>query len=145
MSARAAGVFRRTPIERADQRVSWERADDAFFASGACHILAWVCQDTYPDQSIALAAMFLEGERHPLHVYAWWNGWAFDSSGWNLESHLLKVNSEFEGRPVERIEITADLAEFCETHTHRMPHQYWHDPVPRARDYVSRHRPPWLG
>lgn len=64
----ASGVFRRTLIERTDQRVSW-RSDQAFFASGACHILAWVCQESYLDRPIELAAMFLAGERHPLHVY----------------------------------------------------------------------------
>jgi hypothetical protein len=143
VSAQAAGAFRRTPIERSDQRVSWQRTDQAFFAAGACHILAWVCRDSYPDQSIELAAMFLAGERHPFHVYASCNGWAFDSSGWNLESQLLAVNADFESRPVERVEIAAGLAEFCETHIHRMPHQYWRDPILRAREYVSRYAPPW--
>jgi len=38
---RPAGMFRRTPEERADQEVSWRRTDQAFFAAGACHILAW--------------------------------------------------------------------------------------------------------
>ncbi len=89
--------------------------------------------------------MFLDGERHPLHVYATWDRWAFDSSGWNPESDLLNVNAEFEGRPTESIEITTDLAEFCQTHVHRMPHQYWRDPVPRARAYVNRYQPPWPG
>ncbi|MFE2612861.1 hypothetical protein ACFXA2_04510 [Micromonospora chalcea] len=41
MAVTAAGVFRRTPQERADQRLAWERADQPFFAAGACHILAW--------------------------------------------------------------------------------------------------------
>jgi hypothetical protein len=144
MPAVASGVFRRTPLERTDQRVSWERPDQAFFASGACHILAWVCQESYPDRPIELAAMFLAGERHPLHVYAAWDGWGFDSSGWNLESELLKVNADFEGRPAERREITVGVAEFCGAHAHRMPHQYWRDPLPRARRYVVRHTPLWV-
>ena len=33
-----AGVFRRTPAERADQELAWRRPDQAFFAAGACHI-----------------------------------------------------------------------------------------------------------
>jgi hypothetical protein len=41
------------------------------------------------------------------------------------------------------IEVTTDLANFCEEQHHRMPHQYWHDPLPRARDYVARFPPPW--
>ncbi|MEV0271274.1 hypothetical protein AB0H43_21055 [Hamadaea sp. NPDC050747] len=139
----ASGVFRRTPIERSDQRVSWERTDRAFFASGACHILAWACREAYPERSIDLAAMFLAGEEHPLHVYACWDGWAFDSSGWHPEADLLKVNADFEGRPVRRVEVSVELAEFCRAHIHRMPHQYWQDPRPRASAYVSQFPPPW--
>ncbi|MGW6200662.1 hypothetical protein ACWF0M_31260 [Kribbella sp. NPDC055110] len=145
MAVTASGVFRRTAIERADQRVSWERTDRAFFSSGACHVLAWTCRDFYPDQGIDLAALYLGDFEHPLHVYARWGTWVFDASGWNLESELLQVNSDFEGLPVREVEtISSDLQEFCERHVHRQPHQYWADPTERARAYVSRHDPPWL-
>ncbi|MBU8856443.1 MULTISPECIES: hypothetical protein [unclassified Micromonospora] len=56
MAVTAAGVFRRTPRERADQRLAWERADQPFFA-GACHILAWVCRATYPARPVGLAGL----------------------------------------------------------------------------------------
>jgi hypothetical protein len=143
MPAIAAGEFRRTPIERSDQRVSWERTDHAFFAAGACHILAWACRDAYPDKAMKLRAMFTAGEEHPVHVFTTCGEWAFDCCGWNPETELLKVNAEFEGRAVVGIEITDSLAEFCERHIHRMPHQYWRDPLPRARDYIDRFTPPW--
>jgi hypothetical protein len=138
-----AGVFRRTPLERSDQRVSWERPDQAFFAAGACHILAWVCRDTYPDRPIDLVALLLDGDRYPFHVYARWDGWAFDASGWHPESLLLQVNADFEGRAVEPVEIAVDLAEFCAGHLHRMPHEFWADPIPRASGYLRRYPPPW--
>lgn len=143
MPARAAGSLRRTPIERSDQRVSWERSDEAFFAAGACHILAWACRDSYPERSLQLAAMVTADKRQVLHVYATWDRWAFDYSGWNLESELLAANADFERVPLEKAEINVDLAGFCAEHLHRMPHQYWQDPLPRARDYLSRHVPPW--
>jgi hypothetical protein len=143
MAAIAAGVFRRTPIERSDQRVSWERPDQAFFASGACHILAYTCRDAFPDQPIELAAMFMLGEQHPLHVYAVRDGQAFDSSGWNPEEELRQANRDFEGRPIERVPVTVSLAELGQQHPLRMPHQYWCDPLPRARAYVDRFAPPW--
>ncbi|WP_406062271.1 hypothetical protein [Micromonospora sp. NBC_00860] len=143
MAAEAAGAFRRTAIERSDQRVAWERADKAFFAAGACHVLAWVCRDSYPDRSIEVAAVRLAGDLQILHVYAIWAGWAFDHSGWNPEPLLLAVNADFEGHPLERIGIAVDLAEFCGDHHHRMPDQYWRDPLPRARQYVGRYTPPW--
>ncbi|MGW1447182.1 hypothetical protein ACWCO3_02665 [Micromonospora sp. NPDC002411] len=143
MAAEAAGSFRRTAIERSDQRVAWERADQAFFAAGACHILAWVCRASYPDRLIEVTAVRLVGERHVFHVYAVWEGWAFDHSGWNPEPQLLAANARFEGHPLETVGITVDLAEFCADHHHRMPDQYWRDPLPRARAYVGRHSPPW--
>ncbi|WP_018351875.1 hypothetical protein [Longispora albida] len=143
MTVIAAGVFRRTAIERSDQRVSWERADQAFFASGACHILAWACRDVYPGQPVEIAVARHAGEWMPLHAYAVWEGWAFEQSGWNPEPEFIAVNADFEGRPLERLVITSGLAEFCEKYQHRMPHQYWADPVPRAREYVGRYLPPW--
>ncbi|WP_039906330.1 hypothetical protein [Micromonospora lupini] len=143
MAAVAAGAFRRTAIERSDQRVAWERADQAFFAAGACHILAWVCRESYPERSIEVAAVRVAGDRQIFHVYAVWDGWTFDHSGWNREVDLLTVNAEFEGRPLERVGITVDLAGFCAEHHHRLPDRYWADPLPRARGYVDRHTPPW--
>src|SRR3954451_12383895 len=99
-------MFRRTPRERADQRVSWERPDQAFFASGACHVLAWACRDAYPDRSIGIAAARFAGEQQVFHVYAVWDGWAFDHWGWNLEPELLAANEVFEGQALERVQIT---------------------------------------
>ncbi|WP_191837303.1 hypothetical protein [Catellatospora chokoriensis] len=141
--ATAAGKYRRTPLERADQQVSWERSDQAFFAAGACHILAWVCRESHPDKSIELTGLRLAAEPQVFHVYATWNDWAFDHSGWNPESQLFTVNQDFEGRPLDRVRITADLAAFCAEHHSRMPHQYWQDPLPRAHGYLRRYSPPW--
>lgn len=87
--------------------------------------------------------MRFEGEQQVFHTYATWNGWTFDHSGWNPEPQLLAVSTAFEGHSLERIEITVGPAAFCEQHCHRMPHQYWRDPLPRARAYVGRHQPPW--
>lgn len=143
VTAEAAGSFRRTALERADQQVAWVRADQAFFAAGACHILAWACRDAYPVRSIDVAAVRLAGDPQIFHAYASWNGWAFDHSGWNPEPQLLAVNADFEGHPLERVGITVGLAEFCAEHHHRMPDQFWRDPLPRARRYVGRFTPPW--
>lgn len=143
MAAVAAGTFRRTPIERSDERIAWERPDQAFFAAGACHVLAWVCRESYPDRPIALAAVRFTGERHAFHAFATWDGWAYDHAGWNPEADLLAANTDFEGRPLERLEITTDLAGFCAEHACRVPDQYWREPLPRARAYVALHPPPW--
>lgn len=143
MPAQAAGRFRRTEVERSDQRVAWERPDQAFFAAGACHILAWACRDAYADRPIGIEALRFRGEQQVFHTYATWNGWTFDHSGWNGEPELLEANTDFEGQSLERVGITLGLLEFCEEHCHRMPHQYWRDAVQRASGYVGRHPPPW--
>jgi hypothetical protein len=139
----AAGKYRRTPLERADQRISWDRSDRAFFAAGACHILAWTCRETHPDRPIGITGLRFAAERQVFHVYATWNDWAFDHSGWTLEARLFQDNQEFEGRPLERVTVGPDLAAFCAEHHSRMPAQYWQDPLPRAREYLARHAPPW--
>jgi hypothetical protein len=87
--------------------------------------------------------MRFEGKLRAFHVYATWKTWAFDHSGWSTETDLLAANADFEGQPVERIEISSTLAEFCAEHYSRMPDQFWHDPVPRAMRYIDRHVPPW--
>ncbi len=144
MPARAAGEFRRTPLERADQQVSWERSDQAFFAAGACHVLAWTCRALHPGRGIGIAALRLPGEPHAFHVYATWDRWAFDHAGWSSTDDLRAVNAAFEGRTPDCFPVDLDLAAFCEAHHSRMPHQYWRDPVPRARAYVERFTPPWV-
>lgn len=108
MELQAAGLYRRTQAERDDQRLSWERTDRAFFAAGACHILAGVPY---------------------LRDLA---DWAFDHCGWHRADDLVEVNEDFVGQPLVRLEITTDRAEFCHRHYHRMPHQYHRDPWPRA-------------
>lgn len=143
MAVRAAGEFRRTQAERDDQRLSWVRPDQGFFASGACHILAYVCRETYPDQVIRIMAMRDTGAEHASHVVASWREWSFDHCGWNRQGELLEANEAYDRRPLELIEITGDLLSFCEQHDHRPPDLYYADPRSRARDYVLQFEPPW--
>lgn len=82
-------VIIRTEAERNDQRVSWERPDEIFFAAGACHILA----------GTALAAYNLPGfkplmiQPHPgffgTHVVVANADWIFDWRGWNSAGAFL--------------------------------------------------------
>jgi hypothetical protein len=132
----AAGVYRRTQAERDDELLSWQRTDRAFFAAGACHILAWTCRQLYPAQSIGIAALRAAEKDQVFHVFATWNDWAFDHCGWHPANDLVSVNQDFEGYPLVRVEIATDLAEFCRQHHHRLPHHYYDDPRPRARDYA---------
>ncbi|MEP9364943.1 hypothetical protein ABLE68_18415 [Nocardioides sp. CN2-186] len=143
MTPLAAGEFRRTTLERSDQQASWERPDQAFFAAGACHILAWACRDVYASHDIELGALRRPDQPQVFHTFATWGWYAFDHAGWNLESELVEANAAYEKGPVSRVAIDGSLADFCGAQAHRMPHEFWADPMPRARAYVARFRPPW--
>jgi hypothetical protein len=132
-----AQVFRRTPEQRADQELSWHRPDQAFFAAGACHILAWEFVARHP--SYRIVALQRVGDEYPSHVIATDGTWAFDHDGWTPEAELLAVTADHEpGASWEVLAITTDLEEFCRAHWHRPPEGFFQDPRPRARAYLER-------
>lgn len=134
-----AAVFRRTPEELADQRLSWQRADQAFFAAGACHILAWAFIASRPKSDFRIVALRKVGREHASHVIASNGVWAFDHDGWTLESELLAVTAAFEPATTwEPLIITDDLETYCRLHDHRPPSMYVEDPWPRAFAYIAR-------
>ncbi|GAB2681289.1 hypothetical protein [Kribbella swartbergensis] len=137
-----AGVFRRTDAERRDQGLAWNRPDQAFFAAGACHILAWPFLETYPDAGFQIVALRKIGDEHPSHVIATDNHRAFDHAGWTPLEELLRTTESFEGTQLERLPITEPLHDFCKTHNHRPPEAFYSDPRPRARTYLNQFPPP---
>ena len=140
---RPCGTFRRTPAERADQELSWRRSDQAFFASGACHVLAWAFQHTYPDAGFSTIALRKVGNEHASHVYVSDGTWAFDHDGWTLEAELLEVTAAAEpDAPWERLVIDSDLETYCVEHHSLPPHLFAHPPWQRAHDYLARFDPP---
>ncbi|HZM84621.1 MAG TPA: hypothetical protein VFC19_53550 [Candidatus Limnocylindrales bacterium] len=126
-----AGLFRRTEAERADQMLSWRRGDQAFFASGACHILAWTFVETHPDFQIY--GLLPRGETGFGHIIASDGPWAFDHCGWTPTAELLQAYD------AEMVLIETDLETFCTANNHRRPEQYAFSPWQRARDYIARH------
>jgi len=137
-----AATFRRTKAERNDQRLSWQRSDQAFFAAGACHILAWAFVTGRSNSNFQIVALRKVGEKHASHVIASDGVWAFDHDGWTRESDLLAVTAAFEPeKPWESLLITADLGAYRRSHDHRLPEQYAEDPWPRARAYIARFPP----
>ena len=139
----AAGAYRRTQAELDDPYRSWVRTDRAFFAAGACHILAWACREAHRTRSIRVASLRAAHGTQVFHTYACWSGWAFDHCGWHPEDALISVNEQFEGYSLERVGIGVELGRFCREQHHRLPHQFHADPMPRAREYVGRFEPPW--
>ncbi|MEV7230308.1 hypothetical protein AB0M79_25310 [Polymorphospora sp. NPDC051019] len=128
-----ADRFRRTDAERADQLLSWQRDDQAFFAAGACHILAWAFLQTNPDSGYEIHGLRRPGEAHCHHVYVTDGLWAFDHCGWTLASELRKAYQS------ENLIIRSDLETFCAEHNSRLPHQFAHLPWQRAHNYIARY------
>lgn len=135
------GVHRRNDAERRDQLLSWQRPDRAFFAAGACHILAF--------EFLALdrfAGFKPVGLRRPDatsfdHVYASDGTWAFDFCGWTLEADLIAATLAYEagsapGLRFDRVLIDDCLNDLCANYHHRPPHDFAADPRPRAREYL---------
>jgi hypothetical protein len=144
MSYPGCAPYRRTPEQRADQRLAWERSDEAFFAAGACHILAFTFVATYPDAGYEIYALRSVGGEYPWHVYVSDGTWAFDFAGYTREEEVLAVSRSQSGGEVERLHIADDLTTFCENNDHRVPSKYWADPVPRAREYLARFDAPQM-
>ncbi|MEO3754734.1 hypothetical protein [Streptomyces sp. B6B3] len=139
---RPSALFRRTAAERRDQLLSWRREDTAFFAAGACHILAFAFLEAHPAAAAAgfgPVGLWARGARDPSHVFVSDGAWAFDHDGWTPTSELLAVTraAEPEAGYTTR-PIVLDLDAFCAGHWHRPRHLFAHDPWPRALRYVAR-------
>jgi len=141
----AAGAFRRTQAERDDQHLSWARSDRAFFAAGACHILAWSIREMYAERELAIGSIRRVGAEQVFHTYATWDRWTFDHSGWHRFPAIVEANEAYDGGPLESVRIEDDLTAFCARHHHRMPEQYWANPSSRARGYITQFSMPWDG
>jgi hypothetical protein len=140
----------RTPAERGDQLLSWQRNDKAFFAAGACHILAWAfLRDERRALGFSPAGLRPVGARHVHHVYVCDGRWAFDHDGRTREDELLTVTRAAHqqvnpGETIEQVALPDDLEQYCAENYSRLPSQYAFDPLPRANAYLERFsaRPP---
>lgn len=135
---RPSSQFTRTPAERTDQLLSWNRDDLPFFAAGACHILAFAFLATYPQAGFHPIGLWPRAAHDPTHVYVTNRIWAFDFDGWTPEAELLAVTraaepeADYEPRP-----ILTDLQTFCRTHDHRDRLHFAYDPWARALRYLA--------
>lgn len=140
---RPSARFKRTAEERADQLLSWNRGDTAFFAAGACHILAYAFMETYPEAGFQPIGLWSREAKDPSHLYVTDGTWAFDHDGWTPQSELLAVTratnprADFRPRPIHM-----DLNTFCVRYYHRPRRLFAHDPWERALRYIAQFDPP---
>lgn len=138
----------RTPEEKADLDASWARPDEEFFALGACHILAGAFLETHGRMRFHAAMIQPAAGLRGAHVVIANGRIIFDWRGWSPHDQFLQHYAEGMGRlsPGWSYTLTrvADPIgwDFCRAHAHRHPSQFRHDPMPRARSFLSRFPPP---
>ncbi len=136
-------LFDRTPEERRDPFLFWQREDQAFFAAGACHILAEMFRQLHQGEDFQVVFMkAIKG--HPgAHVYIRYGEWIFDHNGWTLEQEMMDtVTAGFRERypewDCERIIIDNDIETFCRNNAHKLPWQFAYLPWERAYNYIKK-------
>jgi hypothetical protein len=139
-------LFDRTTEEKRDMFKSWARDDQAFFASGACHILADLFVQLHMHEGYKMVFIKPAKGFAGNHVYASNGVWAFDHNGWTQEKDLIAATekaykTKYPGWSYERIVIEPGitaLEDFCKANNHRLPWQFAHLPWERAYEYIAR-------
>jgi hypothetical protein len=139
-------LFERTPEQKSDMFKSWERDDQAFFATGACHILAGLFVQLHNSEDFRLIYIKPKEGFSGNHVYASNGSWAFDHNGWTKEEELLEATErtykeKYPGWSYTRIAIEPSpnaLEIFCKHNNHRLPWQFAYLPWERAYNYIKR-------
>jgi hypothetical protein len=139
-------LFDRTPEEKRDMFASWARSDQAFFAAGACHILAGLFVQLHRHQGFKMVYIKPASRFAGNHVYASDGSWAFDHNGWTKESELLAITErtyrqKYPGWSYTKLSIeptTDALENFCKNNNHRLPWQFAHLPWERAYEYIRQ-------
>lgn len=137
--------FDRTDEEKRDTFASWARSDQAFFAAGACHILADVFVQLHQHEGYKMVYTKPGAGFPGNHVYASNGTWAFDHNGWTKEDELLATTKQayqakYPGWRYQRIVIEPSvtaLEDFCKANNHRLPWQFAHLPWERAHKYIA--------
>ena len=132
----------------------WSLPDRVFFASGACHILAYAFLDAYPTS--AFVPMWIKPARGFTgnHIVVVRDGIAFDYHGYSrwkglLEHTRAKANRWWPGWSADLVQLPKDVliseakSREIEGLWLREPKQYLHDALPRATQFLTRFpRPP---
>jgi hypothetical protein len=133
-----------------DLEDAWNRPDEVFFSSSACHVLASAFLARYPNEGflplfIRSKAGFRKAGFGGGHIVAVEGEWLFDAGGNQsrpefIDRYFAHFRSLFPGWDADLIELKGDPAgwEFCKAHNHRHPSQFFRDPTPRANRYLEQ-------
>jgi hypothetical protein len=138
-----AGIkFTRTDAEYKDVFLAWKREDRAFFAAGACHILAHQFLSLHHGEDYQLIYIKPHEGFTGGHMYACDGLWAFDFNGWTLEAELLEVHAAAfaaaqPGWSFDRVVLVEGLPEFLKQSNDLRPPDYFPElPWKRAYNYI---------
>ncbi len=136
--------YERTKAETESELASWIRDDIAFFASWACHILAYTFQELHPERVDEI--VFIK-PKPPYdvgnHVYVRKWEYAFDFSWWTREEELLSIftndyRAQHTGWDFDTVVLQVPLEQFCDENNHRKPEYFYGDVVSRAKKYIQK-------
>lgn len=134
--------YMRTVEEKRDMFLSWQRDDKAFFAAGACHILAHLFLSLHSGKGYQLIYIKPKSNQPGNHMYVSDGTWAFDFNGWNKESELIATHvsafqAAYPGWDYERILIEEGLVEYLKHSDHLRPPEYFPElPWKRAYEFI---------
>jgi hypothetical protein len=139
----ASSLYRRTPEEKADERLAWARPDRAVFAAGACHVLAYRFIERMPEAEFRAIHIHPRGVDLPYHMFATDGTIAFDFNGFSDDVVLRRVNAEAmrtqdSSWEAEFVVIEDDLETFCRLNNCRPPPMYPGDIIARADRYLDQ-------
>ena len=125
----------------------WNLPDRAFFASGACHILAHAFLERFPSAGLGPVWLRPRGGFTGNHVFVTNGDLAFDYHGYVPHDHLVdhyarRARRFFPGWEFDLVPVTVSLVNREEAKAIGMdlrePAQFLHDALPRAHRYPER-------
>jgi hypothetical protein len=135
----------RSDTDKSDLARSCHRPDRPFFASGACHILAYAFLQKHSDFDYHPIYISPHPGFRGSHLVVSDGNTIFDYHGYSdhdyfMEHYFIKMRRYFPGWQADLIQIEDSLIDsgFCSRFNHRMPFQYFQNPIPRAFSYLSR-------
>jgi hypothetical protein len=134
----------RTPTQKADLKWMWERGDRAFFAAGACHVLAHEFLQTEAGRGFYPFMIVPEPGFRGSHVIATNGRIVFDYHGISFheayEQHfkrkIVRFFPDWRGQFIEAGDNFWTDAWFA-AHQLRRPDQFYRNPTERARRFIA--------
>ena len=140
-------MFQPAPGTKQDPEKRWAQPDRAFFAHGACHILAGVYLAHPPRSGFRAERIVPNGPYPGNHIYITDGRVAFDYRGYVARDRLLEwfrtqLRRQMPGWSGTVQPVDFDLLNTADLNARKMrgPDQYLHNPIPRARAFLAQKR-----